>query len=204
MAQITSYATLTTEIQNYLHRTDIASEVDVWIGIVESELNLELRTRNQLTSSTLTAATNTVALPADFLQVRNLELATSPISTLKYVTSEQKDLYDLQASTGKPRLYDISGGNIILAPVPDQVYTMNIEYYAKIPPLLTNTTNWLITSFPHIYLYGCLQQAAGFITDANRLQVFFQAYEKGKEQLAEADDDAVYNSAPRMRADIGW
>lgn len=204
MAGIIDYASLKTEIQNYLHRTGLSSELDTWITIVESELNLELRTRQQLTSTTLSATTNTVALPADFLQMRNLELATSPISTLKYVTSEQKDLYDLQASTGKPRLYDISGTNLILAPTPDQTYTLNIEYYAKIPTLPSNTTNWLVVNFPHVYLYGCLQQAAGYITDPDRLQVFFQAYEKGKTQLSRADDDAVYNSAPRLRADVGW
>lgn len=204
MAQITSYATLTAEIQNYIHRGDLSSEIDVWIGVVESELNLELRTRQQLTSTTLSATTNTVALPADFLQMRNLELGTIPTNPLKYVTSEQRDLYDRQSSSGQPRIYDIVGTNLFLSPAPDQTYTLNIEYYSKIPGLISNTTNWLITNFPHLYLYGCLQQAAGFITDAARLQVYFQAYEKAKAQLSKADDDAVYNSSPRLRADVGW
>lgn len=201
---ITSYATLQTELSNYTHRTDLSAEYDTWIGLVESELNLELRTRQQIIATTLSATTNTVALPADFLQMRNLELATSPIEPLRFVTSEQRDLYDRQASTGKPRLYDIVGSNLILSPTPDQTYTLNIEYYAKIPALPTNATNWLITNFPHVYLYGCLAQAGAYITDNDRLQTFLQGYETAKMRLNKADDDAVYNSSPRLRADVGW
>ena len=201
------YAALKTQLDNYTHRADLSTEYDTWIALVESELNLELRTRQQLTSTTIAMVgvpTDTIALPSDFLQMRNLELATSPVTPLKYVTSEQRDFYDLKASTGKPRIYDISGSNIILAPQPDQVYTLNIEYYAQIPTLPSNTTNWLITNFPHVYLYGCLSQAGGYLLDSDRLQIFVQAYADAKAKISKADDDAVYNSSPRMRADVGW
>lgn len=201
---IVDYASLKTELTNYLHRADAATEYDTWIGIVESELNLELRLRQQLTTSSLTVATDTVALPSDFLQVRNLELATNPVRPLKYVTSEQKDLYDLKASTGTPRIYDISGSNLIFAPQPDQTYTATLEYYAKIPTLPTNTTNWLVVNFPHIYLYGCLRQAGAYVSDDAKLQSYDAGYTRAIGRLSAADDDAVYNSAPRMRADVGW
>lgn len=199
-----NYTTLKSQLDAYTHRTDLGTEYDTWIALVESELNLELRVRQQLTSTTLSATTDTVALPADFLQMRNLEAATNPITPLKYVTSEQREFYDLKASTGKPRLYDISGANIILAPQPDQTYTLNIEYYASIPTLPSNVTNWLITNFPNAYLYGCLRQAGAYISDPDRLQTFDSAYSEAKARISKADDDAVYNSAPRMRSDVGW
>jgi hypothetical protein len=198
------YAALKSQLDGYTHRTDLGTEYDTWIALVESELNLELRLRQQMTSTTLTATSDTVALPSDFLQMVNLELATNPVAPLHFVTSEQRDFYDLKTSTGQPRIYDIIGSNIILAPQPDQTYTLNIVYYAAIPTLPSNTTNWLITNFPHVYLYGCLSQAGAYITDTERLQIFVQAYTDAKAKISKADDDAVYNSSPRMRADVGW
>ena len=199
------YAGLKTQLDAYTHRTDLSTQYDTWIALVESELNLELRTRQQLTSSTLTTGpSDTVSLPGDFLQMRNLEVAGNPIAPLKYVTSEQKDFYYLKASTGIPRLYDISGPNIILAPQPDQTYTLYIEYYAKIPTLPSNTTNWVITNFPHVYLYGCLAQAGAFLSDSQKAQGFVAAYADAKAKISRADDDSVYNSSPRMRTDVGW
>lgn len=201
---IIDYASLKTELANYTHRNDLSTEFDTWIGIVESEMNLELRTRSQLTSTTLSATTRLVALPTDFLEVRNLEIALTPIITLKFVTSDQRDLYDRQASTGQPRIYTISGPNIVLAPPPDQTYTLNIEYYSKIPNLPANTTNWLITNFPHMYLYGCLAQAGAYIQDRDLLTGYISAYGNAKDRLNKADDDAVYNPSPRLRPDVGW
>lgn len=49
----------------------------------------------------------------------------------------------------------ISGGNIITAP--DQAFDLN--YYAKLPSVITNSTNWLLELEPEIYINAVLLQA---------------------------------------------
>src|SRR6185437_9619319 len=87
------------------------------------------------------------------------------LTTLKFVTTEQKDFYDSGVTTGQPRLYSIVGSNIYLYPTPDQVYTANLQYFQTLPTLVggVNTTNWLLGLYPDLYLFGALVRAGLYI-----------------------------------------
>jgi hypothetical protein len=62
-------------------------------------------------------------------------------------------------------------------------------YYAKLSKLSTsNTTNWLLTKAPDVYLYGSLLQAAPYLQDDARIQVWAGLYKTGIEELQIADE----------------
>ena len=207
MAGIVDYASLKTEIGNYLHRSDLGTELDTLIQGAETKLNRVLRTRKMITNSQATALTDTVPLPIDYLQLVNIELVQSPVIPLKFVSIEQRDLYDLKTNTGQPRIYTIDGSNIILAPPPDQPYTVAFTYYAKLPTLVggVNTTNWLLTDYPDLYLKASLLEASGFIGQDPRGPYWISARQEAIDDLNKEDDDAMYaGSIPRLRPDVGW
>jgi hypothetical protein len=73
--------------------------------------------------------------------------------------------------------------------VPDATYTTELTYYAKLTKLSNSvTTNWLLTSSPDIYLYGALLQAAPYLQDDARIQVWSSLYDRAMSELQTADD----------------
>lgn len=204
---IIDYASLKTEIANWMHRTDLTSELDTLIQIAEQKFNRQLRARSMQVITTLSAPTRSTALPADYIQMVNLDISASPLVPLKYVTPEQMELYDLQSSTGRPRNYTIIGSNVILSPNPDQTYTLDLEYFQKIPTLVNgaNTNNWLILAWPDAYLYGCLTASLGFIADDARGSSWIGLYDSVIRDINREDDDSQYaGSVMRLRTDVGY
>jgi hypothetical protein len=66
--------------------------------------------------------------------------------------------------SGQPSTYTILGDNFRFAPTPASSYTGTINYYKEFDPLSdSNTTNYILTNHPAIYLYGSLYHAANFL-----------------------------------------
>lgn len=202
---ITTFSELKTAVGSWLHRDDLTTQIPDFIALAEAQLNRRLRVRSQVTTTTLSATARTVALPADYLELKSLDISASPRVKLKAVSLEQSDLYDLGATTGEPRIFAISGANLVLAPTPQSTYTLNIVYYAKIPALSdVATTNWLLTAHPDIYLYGALRQAAAFMLDDARVPAWVAAQEQAITELEQLSEYAEYSgTAIRVRFDDG-
>lgn len=173
MARITSYATLATAVQDYLARDNVgvsAGNLDYLVGEVEEELNAILRVQRMLTSVTPTISSlGVVTLPADFLgwarfvaRQGDTEWDLTPAAA-----EEQASISPLYGTPGRPRsiIQSIDGAGKIF-PYTDGVYTFTALYYARIPQLTSGgSANWVITSYPSVYLYGCLAAAAGYSMD---------------------------------------
>ena len=76
---------------------------------------------------------------------------------------------------------------------PDGTYTLQIQYFAKVPALTSsNTTNWLLTSHPDAYLYSTLMAAEPFLMNDARLQTWASLSEKAIQEIVDADDASRY------------
>lgn len=82
----TNYSDLQTSIASYLARNDLTAMIPDFIRMAELRLRRELRIRQMLkvVTTTATAGDSTVELPSDFLQMRDLHIATNPAATLEY------------------------------------------------------------------------------------------------------------------------
>jgi len=78
-------------------------------------------------------------------------LTAAPETVLVFVSPEQLRQYS-RASTGKPKYFSIA--DVVEFDVtPDSAYAYELTYYPGIPALsVSNTTNWLLTKFPDVYL----------------------------------------------------
>ncbi len=157
---ISTYSELKTAIANYSHRSDLSGRDDEFIDSFEAKLNRRLKIRAMEASATgnMVSGTATLALPTDFMEVRSVTF--NPTSTslrkLEYITPEQAESFGF-VSNGEPQYYTFVGGVFRFYPTPDSAYAYTLRYYKKITDLDgTDTTNYVLTNFPDVYLYGCL------------------------------------------------
>ena len=82
----TSYTDLKSTVADYLARSDLTTQIPDFITLAENRLRRDLRLRQMLkvVTTAMTAGDGTVALPSDFLAMRDLHLETNPVSAIEY------------------------------------------------------------------------------------------------------------------------
>ena len=94
-------------------------------------------------------------------------------------------------TAGTPMFYAHSESQFELYPTPDQATTAEILYYQKVPALSdSNTTNWLLSYAPDVYLYGSLIHSAPYLAEDARTAVFAQMYGASVNQLNEKSEES--------------
>ena len=187
---LTTYAELKTSVGDWLNRSDLTTAIPDFISLAEAQIERNLRTRQMISRSTATIDTEYAAVPADFLEVKSFKLNTNPPTPLQFETIDSMDnLSVVYNSSGKPAYFSVVGGQFRFVPIPDTSYMGELTYYAKLSKLSTsNTTNWLLTAAPDVYLYGALMQAAPYLQDDARIAVWASMYRAGLEEVTKADD----------------
>ena len=96
--------------------------------------------------------------------------------------------------------------NIVLAPIPDLTYTMQLNYTLKPAGLsANNTTTYLSQQFPSGLLYACLVEAYGFLKGpADMIQFYEQKYQSALqgfsiEQMGRRRRDEYQEGAPQIQ-----
>jgi hypothetical protein len=198
-----TFAGLKTTIADYLNRDDLTSAIPSFITLSEAKFNRKLRVRQMIKRANATLDTQYFAFPADFLQAKEFQLNTNPITYLQYVTQNQGDYGSATnyVAAGKPQFYTIIGTQIQVIPTPDTGYTGELTYYGKIPALSdSNTSNWLLAYAPDLYLYGALLEATPYLKDDERLAVWSTLYTNSIGDIEVADQRASVASTPIVRA----
>lgn len=186
-----TYANLQTSVAGFLHRSDLASIIPDMITLAEVRINGDLDARLQDVKTTLTTTTNveSVALPSDLINIRHISVAsTTPIQTLVYMTPDTIEKAYQWGQSGLPINYTVVGSSLYLAPIPDSAYTLDIVYKGRIPSLsASNTTNYLLTTYPSVYLYAILCEAAPYLKDDARIAVWETKYREAVDSVNTQD-----------------
>ena len=204
---LSTYAELKTGIANWLNRTDLTDEIaDDFIVLTEADLNSKLRIRKMVNQTTITIDSETESLPTGFLQVRNFYILSGGTKhSLRYVSPSHMDQLRGTSTSGTPEVYTILGDTFRFSPKPDSSYTGYINYYKKFDALsVTNTSNWILTDHPAIYLYGSLYHAANFLggIEPSQAQQWQQMYATAMERLERNDREDQYSGSPlQMRSE---
>ena len=204
---LSTFTELKDAIADWLDRSDLTARIPDFITLAEARLNRDLRIRPMEVRSSMetTSGQRYFNLPGGYLQMRNMQMNTNPITPLEYITPEMLDRLYGSDTTGKPRAYTLIGDEIQLAPVPDSDYTVEMAFYEKFTPLGdgtsgTVTTNWLTTNAPDILLYGALLEAEPFIKNDERIALWLNAYSSAVKKIQDADArDRHSGSAMRVR-----
>jgi hypothetical protein len=172
---ITTYVELQTAIGDWLNRADLDQKIPDFIRLAESTLNDVLRSADMVTSSTAAITAGRATLPADALEIVYAQVASTEDEPLEQIAPQQLTMLRRTRTrdAANPRFFAIVGRQLVLTPTPAGSVSLDLDYYARLPGLTTsNTTNWLLTDAPHVYLYTSLLHATPFLMDDARYQVF--------------------------------
>lgn len=201
---ITTYAELQTAIANWLSRSDLTDRIPEFIDLAEGYIRTDLYDSQMETRAyaTTTAGNNYLGLPTAFRSMRRMQIVNAGVEYLIQQRSpSEMPLYD-DGSTDIPKYFTIVGDQFQLWPKPNAAYRVEITYHKDVPSLSdSNTTNWLLTDFPHVYLYAALRHGAIFMFDDAQLVRYTAMYKEAFDQLLAQDQKRRYGSHPlRIKA----
>jgi len=195
----TSYSDLKTTVANYLGRSDLTAQIPDFIRLAETRMARDLRTRQMLKSATatMTGADAKVALPTDFMEVRDLYILGNPRVPVTYLSPSAFTRDARADETGKPFYYTVLASEFLFAPVPDTSYTLQILYYAK-PVVLSdsNASNVFLANYYDALLYGSLAEAEPYLVNDARLQTWISLYDRARNNINESDEGSEYSGVP--------
>jgi len=197
-----TYSELKTNIANYLNRSDLTGQMDMFIDNVEGEINRRVRRKEMIKRATATADAQYLSLPTDWLEGINVEITSNDFSPILQQSIESLDIYrkSINNKTGQPVYFAFVDDTMELAPTPDTSYTLQLTYYSKIDALSdSNTSNFLSNNHPDVYLYGALKHASIYLMEDERVAMFSQLFEKALEELKMEQEKAEFGKGSLMQ-----
>lgn len=168
---LANYADLQQAVADNLARADLSTYIPDFVTMAENWLNYgsddvpPLRCREMETVATLTPTNGVCTLPADYLQYQRVVEDLSSRRVLSYMTPDAAEVYYPERAAGMAEHFTIIGTDLYTFPLAQS--DVELTYYAALPPLASNSTNWLLTKAPGLYLRAALVQAAEFIKDTD-------------------------------------
>ena len=176
---------------------------------VDSDNNRRYATAN------LIASTRFIDVPTDLLIIRSAQIVDSELADgntnqnrdfLQFRDTSFMSEFNPTATTGVPKYYsNWDETRIVVAPTPDQTYTIQLNYILKPTGLSsTNTTTYLSNEFPNGLLYACLVEAYGFLKGpVDMLQLYDKKYIEAVkgfsiEQMGRRRRDEYQAGVPRI------
>ena len=175
---LANYTDLKASIADWLHRSDLTTQIVDFITLAESRINRDLNSRlaEEDTTLTGTVGVRTIALPTDFIHPLGLWLTTYNPRELMFYKLPEK--LTVSTTNGNPRYYTVDGSNIAFESPLDAAYTYTLRYKSGYALSGSVTTNWLLTNHPDVYLYAALIESAVYVRDSAQIPVWTNLYQE--------------------------
>jgi len=153
---IGTYQQLVTAVQDYSLRSD--APIDLFIRLAESDIApylIHYRSENEATINI--NSSGVVALPNDHIKTRAI--------AVDGITPTPVGIFDNAIYPDQITYYQ-SGNQLNFRSV-NPMSKATVAYYARVPALTsTANSNWLLTYYPSVYLYGVLSRLYKWAKDA--------------------------------------
>lgn len=194
---LSNYTELQAAIADTLNRDDLTAVIPTFVSLCEAQVNRDVRHWQMETRANgqQSGGEQFGELPADWLEtIRITHLDSTPVVLTQVSMADMAQMRQARGDTaGKPLYYCHVGGQFEYFPTPDSDINLDLIYYGKIPSIVTNNTNWLMSAAPDIYLYGSLLHSAPYLQDDARLAVWSQLYSAAVLRLNESSQSAKYS-----------
>lgn len=149
-----TYSELVSKVSDWLHRSDLVSVIPTFIELTEEQLNRDLRVRAMEVALPATAITdNRITLADNVVDVKTLWIPGFESNPL---IPQSFESVLASGPEGLPTMYAHQGADLYL----NGGGSIQGVLYQAIPALTaTDTTNWLSTKAPSVYLWGALLNA---------------------------------------------
>lgn len=181
---ISTFAELKTSIADWLNREDLASVIPDFITLAEARFNRVIRDRRMIKRKTSTIDSGYVDMPTDWLETITLISTATPPVVLEYMPAQAMNELRATERTGKAVAYTLYDDQFFVFPAPTSDLTVELVYYGSLQALSDdNTSNWLLTGHPDIYLFGSLLMAEPYLKNDERLTTWAQMFTTAMEEL---------------------
>ena len=190
-----TYAELQTSLAAWMARsgdtviTGIAPDA---IAMAEAHFNRKLRVADMEANATGSSTNGILTLPSDFQAPRTVSIDS--YGELKLVTPDWAKANYPTGLGGIAQWYTLQG--LTLTTYPAYTGDVSLDYYQSIPALTdSNTTNWLLTAHPDLYLAQALGQINAFTKNAEAAGLWFSQAAGIIEDLNKSDQSRRYSGA---------
>jgi hypothetical protein len=184
---ISTYAELLTAVANWAHRDDtgFTDRVPEFIKLAEARFNRVLRTTDMEETLASTALSSGAAsLPTGFLAFKELRFDGEVDYTLQPKPLEFIRAQDNTAS-GDAMYFAVTGSQVVCWPPTGPIAG---TYYKTISNLQDNSTNWLLTAHPDLYLFAVLAESALYTQDDSRIPLWAEKASALLDAVQRSDD----------------
>ena len=170
------YSKLKEVIADFANRQDLQSQIPLFIEMTESRLRRDLRDVVRMSQRAEAMVYGEYfPLPCDWCETIKVIADDSVLRLADSFNIERVEL------SGGPKFYRHSGDQLQLLPATDvsesDPIRFEMEYLAFPEPLSDeNPTNWVLQTYPELYIYGAMLQVSPFLMEDARVPVWAQAY----------------------------
>lgn len=195
---ISTYATLQTALQGWLHRTNLDSQITDFIALAEARIYRKLRIRCMETQLSTAIASGVIAVPTGYIEMKHARIDGSPTGKLQHKNDEWIYAnYPTRSSDGQPKFFAREADSFIFGPYPDSAYTVKGVYYKRLTALSdANPTNWFTTDAPDLLLYGALCEAAPYLVNDIRIPIWEGKFNDAMAAVQKEDDSETFSGSP--------
>lgn len=207
-----NFTEISDSIISWSHRNDLNLLVPDFIALAECEMYnpspiegviakpLELKQLEKTSTASTTITSRFLALPDEFASMRSSRLDILNTSDfLDYRAPNQLRRSDV---SGRPCFFTVIGTQIEFDRVPDEVLTVEIQYFSKDTALTSAVpTNFVLTNHPTIYLYGALAQLFTHSGDDENKAKYERKFIGSVQGANQADRRARFGPSPVMKVE---
>ena len=201
---ITNFSELGTAIQAWAERQDLSSQVTDFITLTDMRIRSRMvesnmRLREMETTADVTPSSGVCTLPTDFMAMIRVQARTSAPRRLEYKPQDWLDETYPDSASGNPSFYSIIGGSLRMYPLTTS--DIRMTYWAY-PAVLSvgNTTNWLLTKYPNVYLYGGLLELELYALNDEGAQRWLQAFSVAMDSIGKSNTFDSFTSGTTKTA----
>lgn len=190
-----NYTELVAAIETYTENTFEATEIATFVQQAEQRIynTVQLANLRKNVTGNFSSGNKYLSTPNDFLSVYEIAVIDGSgnyIALLSKDVNFIREVYPAPSSTGVPKYYALFGPvtnldtelSIIVGPMPNAAYGVELHYYYYPESIVTADNTWLGDNFDSALLYGSLVEAYTFMKGEQDLMAVYEG--KYKEALA--------------------
>lgn len=168
---IEDYATLKTEIGEYLNRGDLEDKIPGFIQLAEAALRRKLRVFSEVEDATVSSRIH--ELPDDCVELRSITYRDDQYRFPITIASPETVAGFDTSVAGRPTHAFAIGNRLYFNREPADEYAVELLYYSTLASLSDeNTTTTLLTQSPDLYLFGALREAEAYLINDERVPLW--------------------------------
>ena len=163
---------LSAELDAWSNRPELSSKHNTFIEIVEGVLNARLHERylEAMVTYSIIPGAGQFALLDSAIELLGMRIGDKEIQFRSL-----DEVMDARASGGTI-IACMAGRNVVLSALsPPQA---EVRQKTKITTVVGGGTNWVLTNFPHVYLFGCLVELFDYLRDAEQTAHYKTRFEE--------------------------